>query len=49
MTRLRTIRQYGNGYIIALMAQDMKDLGLKTGDLVDIEDMVIQKPKKVKK
>ncbi len=48
--RLRKIKLYGNTYIIPLSKIDINDFGLKEGDLVDVEDMLIVKNnKKIKK
>lgn len=38
--RKRTIKKYGNTYVIPLSRNDMDDLGLKEGDDVDIEDII---------
>lgn len=43
MTRYREVKKYGNAFMIALKPQDMLDLNLKLGDLVDIEDAVKHK------
>jgi len=41
MTRYRTIKNYPtSGWVIRLSQQDVKDLNLKDGDLIDIEDAV---------
>jgi len=40
MARYRKIRKYENGWVIRLLNQDIKDLNIKEGDLVDIEDAV---------
>ena len=48
--RKRTIRKYGNTFIIPLSTVDMKDFELEVGDEVDIEDLlVLNNKKKVKK
>lgn len=39
-TRYRKINLYGNRYVVELMKQDIEDLNLKVGDMVDIEDAV---------
>lgn len=41
MTRKRIIKHYDNGWVIRLLQTDANDLGLKDGDLIDIEDCVI--------
>jgi antitoxin component of MazEF toxin-antitoxin module len=38
MTRIRTIRKYGNSYVISLFKLDIKDFNIKEGDQVDIEN-----------
>jgi len=43
MTRYRKIRKWGNSHVIVLLSQDVEDLQIKEGDLVDIEDAVINK------
>ena len=45
--RIRVLRKYGNTFVIPLTSIDMKDLELKEGDEIDIEDLVILN-KKVK-
>lgn len=49
MTRLRPIKKYGNTWVITLTSPDVNDLGLKEGDMVDIEDMVVNKKEEAKK
>lgn len=39
--RIRKIKKYGNTFVIPLTSMDMKDLGYKEGDEIDIEDLVI--------
>ena len=39
-TRYRKINLYGNRYVVELMKQDIEDLNLKVGDMIDIEDAV---------
>jgi antitoxin component of MazEF toxin-antitoxin module len=43
MARYRPIKKYGNAFVIALKPQDVQDLNLKLGDMVDIEDAVNNK------
>lgn len=40
MTRYRRVEQYAGMFVIKLLPIDMKDLNLKIGDIVDIEDAV---------
>ena len=40
--RLRQIRKRGNGFVIPLTKSDIKDLELRDGQEVDIEDIVPQ-------
>jgi hypothetical protein len=40
MTRFRKVRKYENGWVIRLLQQDIDDLNIKDGDLIDIEDAV---------
>ena len=37
--RTRQIKQYGNTFVIKLSPDDLKDLNLKVGDNVDIDDI----------
>lgn len=37
--RKRIIKKYGNTWIIKLESSDVKDFGLKEGDIVDIDDL----------
>ena len=40
MVRYRKVKDYGTaGWKINLLASDVKDLGIKDGDMVDIEDV----------
>lgn len=41
--RMRKIVKVGNSFDIRLNPVDMKDLTLKEGDLVDIEDIIKKK------
>jgi len=43
MSRYRAVKKYGNSWVIALSIKDMEDLNLKEGDLIDIEDAVVNK------
>ena len=43
--RKRTIKKYGNTWIIKLEPSDVKDFKLKEGDVVDIEDLNMEKKK----
>lgn len=45
--RLRTIKKYGNTFVVTLTTADVKDFNLKIGQEVDIEEMM--KKGKVKK
>ena len=47
--RYRTIKKYGNTFVITLSVADVKDFDLKIGDEVDIEDMIKNKKKRKKK
>jgi len=49
MARYRTIKQYGNTWVITLKTSDIKDLNLKKGDEADIENIKIKKKKRGKK
>jgi antitoxin component of MazEF toxin-antitoxin module len=37
--RKRTIKKYGNTWVIKLESSDVKDFGLVEGDMVDIDDL----------
>jgi hypothetical protein len=37
--RKRTIKKYGNTWVIKLETSDVKDFGLIEGDIVDIDDL----------
>lgn len=37
--RKRKIQKYGNSYAIKLEPSDIKDFGLREGDIVDIDDL----------
>ena len=45
MVRLREVKKYGTTWIVKLEPIDIEDLGLKVGDKVDIEDVVIKTKK----
>ena len=45
MVRLREVKKYGTTWIVKLEPTDMDDLGLKVGDKIDIEDVVIKTKK----
>lgn len=38
--RSRRITKYGGSYVIKLIPEDLKDLDLKIGDIVDIDEIV---------
>jgi antitoxin component of MazEF toxin-antitoxin module len=38
--RFREIKKYGNTFVIKLEIIDMKDLNLKIGDLINLNDMI---------
>ena len=40
MARYRQVKKYGNSWVISLTPNDIKDLNIKEGDEVDIEDAV---------
>ena len=40
MVRLRQIKKYGDSNAIKLEPADLKDLGIATGDWIDIEDII---------
>ena len=42
MTRYREVRKWGNSLVIVLTASDVKDLNIKLGDMINIEDAVIK-------
>jgi len=42
MARIRTIGRYGNAWVIKINPTDVKDLQLREGDEVDIEDIIIK-------
>ena len=50
MGRYREVKQYAGMWVIKLIPSDIKDLNIKEGDLVDIEDAVFRKsvPQKLK-
>jgi len=41
MARQRAIRKYDNGWVIRLLQQDVEDLGIQEGDMVDLDDCII--------
>ena len=41
--RKRTIKKYGNTWVIKLESSDVKDFNLKEGDVVDIEESMEKK------
>jgi antitoxin component of MazEF toxin-antitoxin module len=43
MVRYRVVKKWGNSFVIVLKMSDIRDLNLKMGDLIDIEDAVKQK------
>jgi len=44
MTRYRIVKNYKkSGWVIRLKQQDVKDLNIKDGDYIDIEDAIIIK------
>jgi len=45
MVRLREVKKYGTTWIVKLEPTDMDDLGLKVGDKIDIEDVVVKTKK----
>lgn len=45
MTRFRTIKKYGDTWVIKLNPIDAVDFGLEEGDQIDIEDITILKNK----
>ena len=51
MARYREVKKWGNSLVIVLQVLDIKDLNIKEGDLIDIEDAVRTKsvPKELKK
>jgi len=42
MSRYREIKKYAGMYVIKLLPADMKDLNLKIGDFVDIQEAVFK-------
>lgn len=46
MARIRTIGIYGNSWVIKLSPIDVKDYGLKEGDEVNVEDMILMRKKR---
>jgi len=40
-TRFRTIKKWGNSLVVVLNSIDIKDLGIKEGDQIDISDTFI--------
>jgi len=40
-TRLRQIKKWGNSFVVVLTSVDVKDLGIKEGDWMNIEDSII--------
>jgi antitoxin component of MazEF toxin-antitoxin module len=49
MARYRTIRKYGNTFIIPLTRTDVEDLNLKEGVEIDVEDLVPKQKRREKK
>ena len=45
MARIREVTKYSSTYVIKLNPADMRDLEIKEGDQVDIEDIVFLKKK----
>ena len=43
MVRFRPISKYGNTDVVRLRPQDLEDLSLEYGDLVDVENLIINK------
>ena len=41
--RKRTIKKYGNTWVIKLESSDVKDFNLKEGDVVNIEESMEKK------
>lgn len=46
MARLRQVKEWGNSLVIVLLSADVNDLGIKKGDMVDLEDLVIKRSDK---
>jgi len=42
MARYRKVKKYGNTFVIPLKSNDIKDLNIKLGDLIDIEEAVFK-------
>ena len=40
-TRFRKIKKWGNSFVVVLNSIDVKDLGIKEGDSIDISDCFI--------
>ena len=47
--RIREIVKVGHSYDIRLKPSDLGDMGLKVGDFVDIEEIILTKLKEEKK
>lgn len=43
MVRYRQVKKWGNSLIILLQSIDIKDLNVKEGDWIDIEEAIIYK------
>lgn len=43
MARLRPVKKWGNSLVIVLTSNDVKDLGIKEGDDLDIEAAIVKK------
>jgi antitoxin component of MazEF toxin-antitoxin module len=48
MARLREVKKWGNSLVVVLSSVDVNDLGIKEGDLLDIEDSLVNKRGKKK-
>jgi len=43
MKRLRELKKWGNAHVVIFTKMDVKDMGLKEGDEVDISQVKIKK------
>ena len=43
MARLRPIKKWGNSLVVVFNTLDVKDLGIKEGDDIDIDAAIVKK------
>ena len=49
MARLREVKKWGNSLVVVLSSVDVNDLSINEGDMIDLEDVQVVKPKRSKK